>query len=273
MEAQLAESQAFTVTRIGGVLGARVEGLDLAAPLSDKTVADLRTALLEHCVLVFPNQGHLTPDQQIAFGKLWGELHYTPTPDHCLPGYPEILVLETEGAPSTTDKWHSDVTMDECPPMGSILLGRTIPVGGDTIFANQYLAYEALSEGMKQMLEGLRAVHNGDVFGPAGGIDPATLPSNLHPVVRTHPETGRKALFVNTIYTARFEDMTVEESLPLLNYLRTHSVQPNFTFRHRWTQGDLLMWDNRCLQHFAVADYGTQRRTMHRIAILGDRPR
>jgi len=272
MQTDTVEQGAIPVVPIGGAMGARIDGLDLAKPLSGSDLAQLKQAFLDFHVLHIPGQGHLTPDQQIAFGRLWGELHYTPTPDHCLPGYPEILVLETEGAPSTTDKWHSDVTMDECPPMGSILLGRTIPVGGDTIFANQYLAYDALSEGMKQMLDGLRAVHNGDVFGPAGGIDPATLPSNLHPVVRTHPETGRKALFVNTIYTSRFEDMTVEESLPLLNYLRTHSVQPNFTFRHRWTEGDLLMWDNRCLQHFAVADYGTQRRTMHRIAILGDRP-
>ena len=272
MQDQATEAAQITVTPIGGALGGRVEGIDLASPISQAAFAQIRQALLDYLVILFPNQGHLTPEQQIAFGKLWGEMHYTPAPDHCLPGHPEILVLETEGAPSTTDKWHSDVTMDECPPMGSILLARTIPVGGDTIFANQYLAYDALSDGMKRIIDGLRAVHNGEVFGRAGGIDPATLPSNLHPVVRTHPETGRKALFVNTIYTSHFEGMTVEESRPLLDYLRTHSVQPNFTFRHRWTEGDLLMWDNRCLQHFAVADYGAQRRVMHRVTILGDKP-
>jgi taurine dioxygenase len=125
---------------------------------------------------------------------------------------------------------------------------------------------------MKRLLDGLFAVHNGDNFARAGNYDPTSFPSNLHPIVRTHPETGRKALFVNPVYTSAIDGMTVAESRPLLDYLFAHSVQPNFTFRHHWTEGDLLMWDNRCLQHFAVADYGSSPRTMHRVTVLGDRP-
>lgn len=263
----------LAVTPLSGALGAQIDGIDLARPLSQATLARIKQAFLDYCVLVFPGQGHLTPDQHIAFARHWGELHVTPSPKDGLDGYPEVLVLDFEGRPPPTDKWHSDVSMDECPPLGSLLLARTIPIGGDTIFANQYLAYEALSEGMKGMLEGMQAMHTGDTFGRDGGIDPATLPRNLHPVVRTHPETGRRALYVNSVYATHFEDMTVEESRPLLEYLFAHCEQPNFTFRHHWTEGDLLMWDNRCLQHFAVHDYGTAKRTMHRVTILGDRPK
>jgi taurine dioxygenase len=195
-----------------------------------------------------------------------------PTPDKCLDGNRAVLVLDTYGERPVTDQWHSDVTMEESPPLGSFLLARVVPVGGDTIFANQYLAYEALSDGMKRLLDGLCAVHNGDNFARAGNYDPASFPSNVHPIVRTHPETGRKALFVNPVYTSGIDGMTVAESKPLLDYLFAHSVQPNFTFRHHWTEGDMLMWDNRCLQHFAVADYGSSPRTMHRVTVLGDRP-
>lgn len=268
----LAASAAATVTPLGGALGARIEGIDLSRPLRDADLGLIRKAFLDYSVLVFPGQDALTPDQHIALARNWGDLHVTPAPDACLAGHPEILVLDTHGEKPVTDKWHSDVTMDECPPLGSFLLARRVPVGGDTIFANQYLAYEALSEGMKRLLESLRAMHTGDIFGRDGGIDPAALPRNLHPVVRTHPETGRKALFVNSVYTTHFEDMSVEESQPLLGYLFAHCVHPNFTFRHRWSEGDLVMWDNRCLQHFAVADYGASPRTMHRVTVLGDKP-
>jgi len=265
-------SDGLRLTPLSGALGARIEGIDLAAPLDDTAMAFVRDAFLTYCVLVFPGQQALTPEQQVAFAARWGEVHRMPTPDKCLDGNRAVLVLDTYGERPVTDAWHSDVTMEPCPPLGSFLLARRVPVGGDTIFANQYLAYEALSDGMKRMLDGLHAVHNGDNFARAGNYDPATFPSSLHPVVRTHPETGRKALFVNPVYTTRFDDMTAAESKPLLDYLCAHSVQPNFTFRHRWTEGDLLMWDNRCLQHFAVADYGSSPRTMHRVTVLGDRP-
>jgi taurine dioxygenase len=233
----------------------------------------LRDAFLQYGVLVFSGQGHITPEEHIAFGKQWGEVHLMPTDKRCLNGNRALLVLDWEDQRPATDMWHSDVSMDACPPLGSLLLARAIPVGGDTIFANQYLAYESLSDGMKKMLNGLKAWHTGDVYGKAGGMDPATLPRNVHPVVRTHPETGRKALYVNEIYTTQFEGWSQEESEPVLRWLYAHATQPNFTFRHRWTVGDMLVWDNRCVQHFAVYDYGKQRRTMHRVTILGDKPR
>ena len=265
-------SEAFAIAPISGALGARVDGINLASPVSEAGMARLRRAFLDYCVLLLPGQGHITPEQHVAFAERWGEVHEMPTPEACLESNLKVLVLDTHGEKPVTDAWHSDVTMEAEPPLGSLLLARVVPVGGDTIFANQYLAYESLSDGMKQMLDGLMAVHNGDNFAKAGNFDPGRFPSNLHPVVRTHPETGRKALFVNPIYTSRFENMTPEESRPLIDFLCTHSVQPNFTFRHRWTAGDMLIWDNRCLQHFAVADYGSQPRTMHRVTVLGDRP-
>jgi taurine dioxygenase len=272
MSDTLVRSKALTITPLSGALGARIDGLDLR-DVDDDIMTLLNAAFLEHCVLVFPGQQAITPDQQVAFAARWGEVHQMLTPEACLEGNLKVLVLDFEGRKPPTDKWHSDVTMEETPPKATFLLGRTIPVGGDTIFANQYLAYEALSDGLKQLLDGLNAIHDGATFAKSGGFDPARFPSSVHPVVRTHPETGRKALFVNKSYTRHFEDWTEEESQPLLQWLYTHSVHPNFTFRHHWTEGDLIIWDNRCLQHFAVADYGTQRRTMHRVTVLGDRPR
>jgi taurine dioxygenase len=272
MRDTLVRSRALTITPLSGALGAQVDGIDLR-DVDDELMKELNTAFLDHCVLVFPGQQRLTPEEQVAFAGRWGEVHHMLTPEACLDGNLAVLVLDFQGRKPPTDQWHSDVTMEECPPKATFLLGRTIPVGGDTIFANQYLAYDVLSDGMKKMLDGLNAVHDGQNFAKAGGFDPVRFPSSLHPVVRTHPDTGRKALFVNTTYTRHFEGMTIEESQPMLDWLYHHSVQPNFTFRHHWTEGDLIMWDNRCLQHFAVADYGDQRRVMHRVTVLGDRPR
>jgi taurine dioxygenase len=264
----------FTVRRLGGTFGAEITGLDLSAQLDETTVDALRRTFLEHCVLVFPGQGHLTPAQQAAFASRWGELQLMPEGSPVLGGQREVFVLDFEGRRPPTDVWHSDLTLTVRPPMATVLLGRVIPIGGDTLFASQYLAYEAFSDGMKAMLEGLRAVHTGKYWAKNGTtFEEDELPRSAHPVVRTHPETGRRALYVNSAYTSHFEGMTVEESRPLLDWLCSHSVQPNFTFRHRWSEGDLLMWDNRCLQHFAVADYGSARRVMHRVVILGDEPR
>jgi taurine dioxygenase len=260
------------IRRISGALGAEVRGLDLALPISEQALAAVKRAFLEHHVLVVPDQGHLTPDQLSAFARLWGPLQSMPEGSPSLSGNREVFVLDFEGKAPPTDIWHSDLTLEERPPLGSVLLGRTIPVGGDTIFANQHLAYDLLSEGMRRMLDGLSAVHDGRFWTKSGKFTLDQLPQSVHPVIRTHPETGRKALFVNSAYTARLEDMTDEESQPLLSWLWQHSVQPNLTFRHRWTPGDLVMWDNRSVQHFAVADYGAARRVMHRVTILGDRP-
>lgn len=262
---------AISVRPLSGTFGARIEGIDLSGELDDATMARLREEFLRHHVLLFPGQGPIRPEHQVAFAARWGELHRMAPGIH-VERYPEILELNTKGNKPATDRWHSDMSMAECPPMATMLLGRVIPVGGDTIFASQYQAYDELSEGMKHMLAGLRALHCGDNFAKDSGYDPDTLPRNLHPVIRTHPETGRKALYVSLEYTRNFENMTVEESEPLLKWLAAYCVQPNFTIRHQWTAGDLLMWDNRCLQHYAVADYGSAPRIMHRITILGDRP-
>ena len=262
----------LTVTPLAGSLGARVTGVDLAKPIDEETMALVRKAFLDYGVIVYPSQ-EITPEQHVAFAARWGELHLMPTLLSRLGDNPAVIEIDHQGRPPTTDIWHSDMSMEERPPMASLLLARHIPpAGGDTMFANQYLAYEKLSEGMKVLLSRLNAVHDGAGFGVNAKIDPEQLPSSVHPVVRTHPETGRKALYVNAVFTRRFENMTVEESAALLGWLYSYCSQPNFTFRHRWSVGDLVMWDNRCVQHFAIADYGANRRTMNRVTVLGDRP-
>ncbi|MDB5454077.1 MAG: rdpA [Caulobacteraceae bacterium] len=260
------------VTRLGGYLGARVEGVDLSNPLDTSTVASLRSAFLEHCVLVFPKQ-HLTADQLASFAALWGELHLMPAKR--LDENPHVIEFgyTPGGRRPATDIWHSDRSCEERPPMATFLQAQTIPsAGGDTLFASQYEAYEALSDGMKAMLGGLRAIHTDERFNQFGGPRPPTnIPGAAHPVVRTHPETKRRALFVNATFTTQFEGMTIDESQPLLTWLYAHCSQPNFTFRHSWSEGDLVMWDNRCVQHYAVADYCTAR-TMRRATVIGDDP-
>jgi taurine dioxygenase len=275
------------VTPIAGALGAEVAGVELSEDLSEKAIGEIRQALLDHLVICFRDQ-ELTPAQQIAFGRRFGPLnihpHYRP-----LDGHPEILPVLKE----KTDKrniggaWHSDVTFLERPAMGSLLYALEVPSkGGDTMFANQYLAYEALSEGMKAMLDGLTAVHSDAILSrPENKAKANALRSTKlkqeevveeqeseHPVVRTHPESGRKALFVNGAFTVRFKDMNVEESRPLLDYLFRHAVRPEFTCRIRWRKGSLVFWDNRAVQHYALNDYPGERREMHRVTVEGDRP-
>jgi taurine dioxygenase len=276
------------LTRLAGSLGASVQGLDLSRPMDNATLQDLRAAFLTHLVLVFPGQGHITPAQHVAFARCWGPVQVMP--GRHLPGHPELIeIAQRQGKrPGTdrpealahesarlarTDIWHSDQSYEPRPAIGSLLLAREIPsAGGDTMFANQYAAYETLSPGMQRMLRGLKALHSGEGYYRITGLDPAEAPITAHPVVRTHPETGRPALFVNRVWTTRFEDMSDEESRPLLQYLYGHAVEPCFTFRHRWHEGDLLMWDNRCVQHYAVHDYGDETRIMHRATVLGDEP-
>jgi taurine dioxygenase len=262
----------LTITRLSGSLGAEIGGINLAEPIGADTMAELRAAFLEHSVLVFPGQ-KITPDQHTDFAALWGELHFMPTLHTRLERQAAIVEVNYRGARPTTDTWHSDMSMEERPPMASLLLAKeTPPAGGDTMFASQYLAYDRLSEGMKSMLGSLRAVHDGAWFASAARVELSLLPTSVHPVVRTHPETGRKALYVNAFFTRHFENMTVEESAPLLQWLYAHCSQPNFTFRHRWSVGDLVMWDNRCVQHYAIADYDSTKRVMNRATVLGDKP-
>jgi taurine dioxygenase len=238
-------------------------------------------------VICFREQ-RLTPAQQVALGRRFGELNVHPH-YRSLDGYPEILPVLKE----PTDKrniggvWHSDVTFLERPALGSLLYAIDVPSkGGDTMFASQYLTYEALSPGMKRLLEGLEAVHSDAILSQPrnkakSNAERSTklkeeevveVTETCHPVVRTHPETGRKALFVNGAFTTRFKDMTAEESRPLLDYLYAHAVRPEFTCRIRWRKGSLVFWDNRAVQHYALNDYPGERREMHRVTVEGDRP-
>ena len=273
----------ITVKRIAGALGAEIGGIDLREPTNDD-IAAIRAAWLEHLVVFFRDQP-LTPAQFMAFAKRIGRPIEYPFVKG-IAGFPEIIEvkkLEHEKV-NFGGVWHSDTAYLEEPPMASMLLAREVPPrGGDTLFANMYLAYETLSEGMKRVLEPLWGVNSSakadvtrtreDRLKTDGRDEVGRELVAEHPVVRTHPETGRKALYVNFAHTARFRGMTEKESAPLLEYLFQHQVRPEFTCRFSWQVGSLALWDNRCAQHNPVNDYHGFRRLMHRITLAGDRPR
>lgn len=280
--------QHIGVSPVSGALGAEIEGVDLSNDLPDEVFGEVRRAWLEHLVLFLRDQ-QLTPDQQKAFGERFGTLNVHPYVKS-LEGHPEIIpiVKEPQDKANFGGGWHTDMTFLDKPAMASILYAIETPAfGGDTLFANQYLAYETLSQGMKDLLEGLIAIHSaGSQYGRTSESSKnrdkrssmetaATEEAETtieHPVVRTHPETGRKGLFVNPAFTVKFKNMTRRESKPLLEYLYRHCTQEAFTCRFRWRAGSLAMWDNRCTQHYALNDYHGQRREMHRVTIDGDRP-
>ena len=271
---------------LSGALGAEIGGVDLGRPVDDETFAEIHRAFLEHLVVFFRDQA-MGADAFEAFARRFG-----PFSPHRylkgLDGHPGILefVTEPEDRHVFAEGWHADVTYQERPTLGALSYAREVPaVGGDTLFANQYLAYDSLSAGLRATLDGLRAVHGSAlVYGPRQAefnvkddrlaVDKATAAAaeHIHPVVRSHPETGRRALFVNDHYTLRFEGMTVDESRPLLGFLFAHAIRSEFTCRFRWTEGALAIWDNRCSLHCPIADYRGQRRRMHRITIAGDVP-
>ncbi len=284
----MAEDKIRPVSDIGihpvsGAVGAEITGVDLATGLDDQTLGMLRQAWLDHLVLFFRDQP-LTPAQFLAFARRFGTIIEYPFVKG-LDDYPEIIPvvkLERERI-NFGGVWHSDTAYLDVPPMASMLLAREVPsAGGDTLFANMYLAYETLSEGMKRLLGGLRAVNSSskadasrtreDRIAERGRADARALYEAAHPVVRVHPETGRKALYVNVAHTVRFDGMTEEESAPILTFLYRHQVRPEFTCRFRWQPGSLAFWDNRCAQHNAVNDYAGHRRVMHRITLAGDGP-
>ena len=275
------------VEAVAGALGAQIHGVDLSRPLSDETFGAIRDALHEHLVIFFRDQ-RLTSEQHHAFARRFGELMPHPYVQG-LPGYPEIIeiVKEPEETRNWGSDWHADLTFLESPPGGAVLYGRELPpVGGDTLFTNMYLAYETLSEGMREMLDGLGARHvSGEPhlysskyrgMRERRGNAPT---EHVHPVVRTHPVTGRRALFVNRIFTHGFEDMTAEESAPVLDFLFDHATRPEFTFRFRWSAGAVLIWDNRVVMHnalnddFSAARNGAGfRRVLHRATLAGEVP-
>ena len=278
-------AQSFRIEPIAGALGAEILGIDIAQDLSDATIAAIRRALLAHGVIFFRDQD-LDVARQKAFTSRFGTLFLHPNIQGSKSDPAVIDIVRNPGDTKIIgEDWHSDTPQVAAPPMGSLLYAVDVPAyGGDTMFASQYLAYDALSPGLKAMLDGVRAMHSDRrVAGPArdlGASNAAKKKSDdewretasFHPVVRTHPETGRKALYVNRQSTIAFEDMTEAESKPLLDYLCAHAHRPEFTCRFRWRNGSVAFWDNRCTQHVAINDTGSFRRVMRRLQIDGDRP-
>ena len=283
--------QNITVEPLSGALGAEIHGVDLSQPLDNQTFSEIRRAFDENTVIFFRDQ-EITPEQHLAFGARFGAFDVHPFAAG-LSGHPEILPIIKEADDTVRafgSGWHSDVTFYERPPLGSILYALESPKrGGDTMFTNMYLAYETLSDGLKETLDGLTAIHSAaDTYGTknSGTVKRQQAGSKSmkirvgedaeetveHPVVRTIPETGRKALFVNRTYTKHFKGWTREESRPLLEYLWNHAIQPEFTCRFRWRKGSIAFWDNRATLHNAISDYDGERREMHRVTLIGERP-
>jgi taurine dioxygenase len=284
MNVQTRRSDALEVRPIAGAIGAEISGVDLTGEVDDATIDAVRRVWLDHQVIFFRDQP-LPPAQFLAFARRFGEPIEYPFVKG-IEGFPEIIPvvkLEHETV-NFGGLWHSDTAYLETPPMATMLIAREVPPhGGDTLFANLYLAYERLSDGMRRLLDGLVAVNSSakadttrtreDRVRDSARADAKREYVSEHPVVRTHPETGRKALYVNIGHTLRFKDMTEQESAPLLNYLYQHQTRPEFTCRFQWRVGSIAFWDNRCALHNPINDYHGFRRVMHRVTLAGDRPR
>jgi taurine dioxygenase len=241
----------IAVEPLSPTVGAEIGGVDLAQPIDDRTLAEVRRALLEYKV-VFLRDQDITTDQHLAFARRFGELEVHPFAPH-KDGYPEVLLLEkNDQVGGYENVWHSDVTWRLQPSLGSVLRALEVPaVGGDTLFSDMYAAYDGLPEDVQAEIDGLRAVH---------------------PVVRTHPETGRKALYVNAAFTSHLEGRSRAESRELLDLLYRQATVPEYQCRFRWRPGSIAFWDNRAAQHYAASDYWPQRRTMERVTIVGETP-
>lgn len=275
---------AIEVTRLNRVIGAVVNGVDLSRELPRSVIDHLGELMVEHQVLFFRNQP-ITPQAQRDFAANFGTLHIHPIYP-VLPELPEIMLLDTHaGFLPDNDNWHTDVTFSTTPPLAGILAAKRIPpVGGDTLWSSCSAAYDALSEPLRRFLEGLTAQHsvaksfpperwqNDPAFKERYDRAVAKHPPVNHPVVRTHPVSGRKGLFVNEGFTTHINELKPRESQILLAFLSTHMAQPEFTVRWRWSVDDIAFWDNRNTQHYAVADYLPERRTMHRATVNGDKP-
>jgi taurine dioxygenase len=269
----------LTVKPLSGAIGAEIHGIDLRSPVPDETVARIRRIWLEHSVIFFRDQD-LPPKDFAAFARRFGEVADYPFLKGLdeSPEVIEVAKLEHERV-NFGGLWHTDTAYLERPPMGTMLVAREVPpYGGDTLFASSYAAYDALSDGMKRLLDPLRAVNSSAKAEKTrtredrkAGEGRKVLEAE-HPVVRTHPETGRKALYVNFGHTLRFAGMSEEESAGLLAYLFEHQSRPEFTCRFRWEPGSIALWDNRCALHNPINDYHGHRRIMHRVTLAGDRP-
>jgi taurine dioxygenase len=277
-------SMSLEVTPVTRSFGAVVSGVDLSKDLAESVIARLRELLVERKVLFFRNQP-ITPQAQRDFAARFGTLHVHPIYP-VLPELPEILLIDNhEAFLPDNDNWHTDVTFSKAPPLAGILAAKRIPsVGGDTLWSDSTAAYEALSEHLRRFLDGLTAQHSiAKSFPPERwAADPASKeryeraiakhPPVDHPVVRTHPVSRRKGLFVNEGFTTHINGLKPRESEALLKFLFAHAGQPELTLRWRWTVGDIAFWDNRNTQHYAVVDYLPERRTMHRATVNGDEP-
>ena len=282
--------QTFSIKRIAGSLGAEIAGVDLSQPLSNSQSEELYRAFLEHKVIFIRDQ-NLTPEQQIRAARMFGEPYQIPfvTP---MPGYPEIIEIvreaEDAGKFNFGSGWHSDMSFERCPPKASSLYVMEVPpYGGDTCWVNMESAYEALSPGLKKLIAGRQVVHSGKRSYGSGGVYSAGANQTggmkvgssdagndevSHPVVRTNPDTGRKSLFINEVYTIRFEDTDEQESRPLLRTLLDHARKPEFSCRFSWTAGTVAVWDNRSTMHYAIGDYEGHRRVARRVTLAGEQP-
>ena len=274
----MSAQEAISVEPLNPVVGAEISGLDLSKSLADETFKRLHEAWLGHGVVFFRDQ-HLSLEQHKAFGRRFGELHIhpaSPPPE----GHPEIMVVHAdESSKAVAGRgWHSDVSCDPEPPMASILHLTQVPSsGGDTLFASMYAAYEALSDKLQSFLSGLTAIHASEHvyrgrYGAVETLRDGTYPESEHPVVRRHPETGRKGLYVNSGFTTRIVGVKRAESRALLDFLFEHIRNPEFQCRFRWRANSVAVWDNRCVQHHAMWDYFPEVRHGYRVTIKGDRP-
>jgi taurine dioxygenase len=262
-------------------MGVEIHNVDLSKELSDSLFSEIRETFIEHGLIFFREQ-ELTPDDHLRFAKRWGEININRFFAK-VEGYDQIAEVRKDADQKINigGAWHTDHSYDQVPAMGSILLAKETPkIGGDTLFANMYRAYETLSDGMKKTLEAMKACHSSrHVFGAHTGYSEASnqrignpelaTQDAIHPVIITHPESKRKALYVNPEFTVNFEGWTVEESKPLLDYLAEHTTQQENTTRFQWEPGSIAFWDNRCTWHFALNDYPGETRLMHRITVEG----
>lgn len=272
------EYRQIGIRKLTPVIGAEIEGIDLAKPLSPDTFEEVERALVENQVIFFRGQS-ISPEQQLAFGRMFGELETHPlAPNE--PGYSELMVVKADegSARVNGEEWHTDMSAEPQPPMGSILYMKVCPpLGGDTLFASMYAAWETLSDRMKAHLEGLTALHDGEfvyrgTYGHLGIKDREKYSQSNHPIARTHPRTGRKALYVNRRFTTRINGLPKEESDALLAYLFQHLENPLFQYRFTWQENSMAFWDNRCVQHRAMWDYWPHKRYANRVTILGETP-
>ena len=261
-------------------LGAEVRGVKLADGVTGKQFAEIRQAFLYYQVLFFKDQEEIPPERHIEFGRMFGDLHAHPAAP-AMDGYPEIFEIyaHRESKIANGEFWHSDVSCDEIPPLGTMLQLHILPPsGGDTMFSDMYAAWETLSAPLQKMLAPLTATHESEHvylgrYADRGQDDEEiSCPSTVHPVVRTHPDTKRKALYVNRTFTTRINELSAEESRVLLEMLCDHCEQIEFQIRFRWSHNDMAFWDNRCCMHRAIWDYWPEERKGRRVTIKGDRP-